>query len=56
MSAYFKCPLCNKWHSTRQIAVIPQTRQNRLGRIAWVRDGVCWECANKAERKKTQGR
>ena len=43
----FKCKICGKWEDDKHIAVVPETRKNKLGRIAWRRDGVCWECATK---------
>ena len=43
----FKCKICGKWLSTEHVAVTPETRKNKRGRIAWARDGVCFECAAK---------
>lgn len=44
----FRCPVCRQWVSKDVIAVTAETRKNKRGRIAWLRDGICPACAAKA--------
>ena len=48
----FRCPICRRWVSRDVVAVTAKTRKNRLGRIAWIRDGICVDCAAKEDQEK----
>ena len=37
----FRCTVCRQWVSKDVIAVTAETRKNKRGRIAWLRDGIC---------------
>ncbi len=48
----FICPKCKRMLvGERIVAVTEERRKNHRGRIAWNRDGICAECAEKEKRR-----
>ena len=43
----WKCPRCGEWFDSAVVAVDKNSRKNKRGRIAWLRDGICPKCAAK---------
>lgn len=44
----FACQKCGRVLAGNRVTVVTaERRKNRLGRIAWSRDGICAECAEK---------